>query len=136
MKVVQAKVHQHPGLNTRGQPLNAYMIFCRAQRPTVQAMYPPMRPIDHMIILAQIWRALPKKEKVVYEAMAAAGRRKSQYQKRERSHRKVRQDLSSASESTTLVRSVPIEKPNVGSFSLGLSFRWEMLLNHHDDEAE
>jgi hypothetical protein len=78
MKVVQAKVHQHPGLNTRSQPLNAYMIFCRAQRPTVQARYPLMRPIDHTMILAQIWRTMSKNEKVVYEAMAAAGRRKSQ----------------------------------------------------------
>jgi hypothetical protein len=99
------------------RPPNAFILFSRSARPSIQAEYPGLSNVEYTRIFAKMWKALPESEKMLFKGLAADMQDRFKLRNPNYAYQKTAKGPT--------VRVVPRED-NV--------FRWDQMLNHHDDD--
>jgi hypothetical protein len=99
--------------NTERRPPNAFILFSRSARPSIQTGNPGLNNIEYTRILAQVWKALPEPEKMVFQRQAAEMQSQFKLLNPHYSYKKV-----------------PRKEKAVTAPQLPQEFRWEQMLNH------
>jgi hypothetical protein len=98
------------------RPPNAFILFSRSARPSLQSEHPGLNNIEYTRILAQIWKTVPDEEKLVFRRQAAEMQNEFKLRNPHYTYKKVTK------------RGKSLDAPIVPR-----EFRWEQMLNHHND---
>jgi hypothetical protein len=111
------------------RPPNAFILFSRSVRPSIQSKHPGINNIECTRILAQAWKLLPEEEQLIFKGMAAELQTRFKEKNPHYTYGKSRRRSAVA---------VAIETARASDRRLddhSCPFRWDMMLNHHDDTA-
>jgi hypothetical protein len=109
------------------RPPNAFILFSRSRRRSIESNSPGINNIECTRILARAWKSLPEEERLAFKRLAAEMQTKFKEDnpnyryKKTVPHRGI--PLVAA---TTPPSDLPID-------DLPSPFRWDMMLNHHDE---
>jgi hypothetical protein len=120
------------------RPPNAFILFFRATRASIQEENPGLKNLDYTKIVAQRWKLMSEYQKHSFKCIAAELQR--QFKKRNpnysyKKHEKRSPFLRRQVEQTAQIQMEPPRSDPVPS-SLPFPFRWESFLNHHDNVQE
>jgi hypothetical protein len=102
------------------RPPNAFILFSRAARPSIQAEYPGLSNVEYTRIFAKMWKALPEVEKMVFKGVAADMQDRFKLRNPNYAYRKTAKGPT-----VRVIQEVKRED---------FVFRWDQMLNHHDDD--
>jgi hypothetical protein len=104
------------------RPPNAFILFSRAARPSVQSQHPGLNNIEYTKILAQMWNTMADDQKVVFKHMAAELQSDFKNKNPNYGYRKTARKELARTES----------KPSASPL---IPFTWEQMLNHHENQT-
>jgi hypothetical protein len=104
------------------RPPNAFILFSRAARPSVQTQHPGLNNIESTKILAQMWNAMADDHKVVFKHMAAELQSDFKNKNPNYGYRKT-------------IRREPARPEPRPPAPPQVPFTWEQMLNHHENQT-
>jgi hypothetical protein len=102
------------------RPPNAFILFSRSARPSLQLEHPGLNNIEYTRILAEKWKEVPDEEKLAFKRQAAEMQTEFKLQNPNYSYKRT-------------FRPPKPDQPEPRDLSPPVKFRWEQMLNHHKD---
>jgi hypothetical protein len=102
------------------RPPNAFILFSRIARPSIQHKYPGLNNIAYTRILALTWKMIPDDQKLTFKRQAAEMQKEF----------KLRNPNYTYKRTSRLSKSDRLEPSDL---SPPVQFRWDQMLNHHED---
>jgi hypothetical protein len=113
----------HQEMDSQRRPPNAFILFSRYLRASIQVEHPGLNNIEYTRILADRWKTISEEEKSIFKRQAAEMQHEFKRKNPNYSYKKGNKSAN--------VKPLRTESQIGREQNLPLVFRWEDLLNHH-----